>query len=188
MNIRADSRDEGAASLAVASPARRCYGGQAIRGLVVSRHFHTPPRRASLAVGFVPMLMVAKLYAGALVESPDVPHVGWRVGAYVGRSCAVMPSLAYGTSDMPDSAALADAAPYVDDPAMRCFASRLRRREPLRIAVFGTSVVAGNRCNKQNGANFPQVLHHLPTFPPTHLPTYPPTYPPSYPATYQRRS
>ena len=93
------------------------------------------------------MLMVAQLYAGALVESPDVPHVGWRVGAYVGRSCAVMPSLAYGTSDMPDPAALADAAPYVDDPAMRCFASRLRRREPLRIAVFGTSVVAGNRCN-----------------------------------------
>ena len=81
----------------------------------------------------VPMLMVAN-YAGALVESPVVPHVGWRVGAYVGRSCAVMPSLAYGTSDMPDSAALADAAPYVDDPAMRCFASRLRRREPLRIA------------------------------------------------------
>ena len=122
----------------------------------------------------VPMLMVAN-YAGALVESPVVPHVGWRVGAYVGRSCAVMPSLAYGTSDMPDSAALADAAPYVDDPAMRCFASRLRRREPLRIAVFGTSVVAGNRCNKQNGANFPQVLpttYHLP-------PTYPPTYPPT---------
>ena len=140
------------------------------------------------------MLMVAQLYAGALVESPDVPHVGWRVGAYVGRSCAVMPSLAYGTSDMPDPAALADAAPYVDDPAMRCFASRLRRREPLRIAVFGTSVVAGNRCNKQNGANFPQVLPttYPPTHPPTHLPTllptYPPTYPPSYPATYQRRS
>ena len=121
------------------------------------------------------MLMVAKLYAGALVESPDVPRVGWRVGAYVGRSCAVMPSLAYGASDMPDSAALADAAPYVDDPAMRCFASRLRRREPLRIAVFGTSVVAGNRCNKQNGANFPQVLpHHLP--PTTHLPTHLPTH------------
>ena len=107
------------------------------------------------------LAMVAKLYSGALVESPDVPHVGWRVGAYVGRSCAVMPPLAYGTSDMPDLAALADAAPYVDDPAMRCFASRLRRREPLRVAVFGTSVVAGNRCNKQNGANFPQILMQL---------------------------
>ena len=29
------------------------------------------------------LAMVAKLYSGALVESPDVPHVGWRVGAYV---------------------------------------------------------------------------------------------------------
>jgi hypothetical protein len=107
------------------------------------------------------LAMVAKLYAGALEESPDVPHVGWRVGAYVGRSCAVMPPLAFGASDVPDLAALADAAPYVDDPAMRCFASRLRRREPLHIAVFGTSVVAGNRCNKQNGANFPQILMQL---------------------------
>ena len=74
------------------------------------------------------MLTLTQLYAGAPVESPDVPHVGWRVGAYVGRSCAVMPSLAYGTSDMPDPAALADAAPYVDDPAMRSIRpERLRR-------------------------------------------------------------
>ena len=109
-------------------------------------------------------VMMSKLYApmGALVESPDVPaRAGWRVGSYVGRSCPVMPPLAYGTSDRPALAALADAAPYLDDPAMRCFASRLKRREPLHVAVFGTSVVAGNRCNKQNGANFPQILMQL---------------------------
>ena len=85
------------------------------------------------------LAMVAKLYAGALEESPDVPHVGWRVGAYVGRSCAVMPPLAFGASDVPDLAALADAAPYVDDPAMRCFASRLRlpaASEAVRYPFF----------------------------------------------------
>ena len=87
---------------------------------------------------------------------------GWRVSAYVGRSCMdAMPPLDYENRAFPEVQWLRDAAPYVDDPAMRCFASRLKRRVPLKVAVFGTSVVAGNRCNKQNGANFPQLLMQL---------------------------
>ena len=85
----------------------------------------------------------------------------WHASNYVGRSCSVTPPLPYGANDHPDLASLSDGAPYVEDPALRCFASRLHRREPLHVAVFGTSVVAGNRCNKQNGANFPQLLMQL---------------------------
>ncbi len=88
------------------------------------------------------------------------------IGEYVGRYCdpPQLPPLAAAPADIAlTPAELAAAAPTAADPAMRCFARRLEAQDasrPLRIAMFGTSVTAGNRC-RAHGANFPQLLLQL---------------------------
>ena len=87
------------------------------------------------------------------------------IGEYVGRYCdpPQLPPLAAAPADIALTPAELDAAaPTAADRRAR-FTRRLEAQDasrPLRIAMFGTSVTAGNRC-RAHGANFPQLLLQL---------------------------